>query len=143
MEFGDQMSKHNLIFCDSEVYAKDWIFCFEFLDGRRISIKNDAEKLKKFVRENTDNIFVGYNFRQYDQWILKGICCGINPKFINDKIIFNDVKGWTLLRDYYPPKILFFDAMTEFIGLKKLEGHMGVSIVETTIPFTINRKLSE
>jgi len=135
--------KHDLIFCDSEVYQDDWLFCFEFLNGDRISFHNDQAGLIKFVKEHKNDVFVGYNIRGYDQWILKGICVGMNPKFINDKIIKEDTPGWKVLQGKYPPSFNFYDAMTERIGLKKLEGHMGVSIIECSVPFNIERPLTK
>ena len=50
-------------------------------------IINDPAALEKLHSENVNEIWVGFNSRHYDQYILKGILCGFDPKRINDCII--------------------------------------------------------
>jgi DNA polymerase elongation subunit (family B) len=133
----------DVIFCDTEVYAYDWLVCYKFKNGEQISFHNDRRALIEFVVKHKDDITVGYNIRHYDQYIIQAICAGVEPKFVNDQIIKYKKRGWEVLKNKSVPKFVFFDVMTEQIGLKKLEAHMGLSIIETSVPFDIDRPLTE
>ena len=50
-------------------------------------IIDDIPKLRAFYDENRLNIWVGYNSREYDQYILKGLLLGFDPWYINNEII--------------------------------------------------------
>lgn len=66
-------------------------------------IVNDKAKLEHFYNEHKKEIWAGFNSRNYDQYILKGIMCGFNPKEINDWIILQDKPGYrfsSLFRNY-------------------------------------------
>lgn len=125
-----------LHFFDFEVYHKLWTVVF--IDPQRRQetiIVNDKSKLESYYNQYKNEIFVGFNSRNYDQWIFKGILAGFNPKTVNDWIIVKDRKGWEfsdLLRKF---PINNFDVFTGYNGLKTLEAFMGNDIRETTIPF--------
>ena len=85
-----------LNFFDFEVFRYDWlVVIINPVDRTDIVIVNDAEKLKTYYEEHKNEIWVGYNSRGYDQFILKGILLGFNPKEINDHIIVEGKKGWS------------------------------------------------
>jgi DNA polymerase len=75
---------------------------------------------------------------------LKGILCGFNPKKVNDWIIAEDKPGYrysSLFREY---PLINYDVMPNPpISLKALEAFMGHSIKETSVPFDIDRPLTE
>lgn len=125
-----------LIFFDFEVFQNLWTVVFiDPMKREETVIINDKEKLETFYQEHKNEIFVGYNCRNYDQWIFKSILCGFNPKEVNDWIILKDRKGWEfsdLLRKF---PINTFDVFNGANGLKTLEAFMGNDIRETTIPF--------
>ena len=50
-------------------------------------IIDDPEHLKKFYDNHKSDIWVGFNSKNYDQYILKAILCGFDPKEVNDYII--------------------------------------------------------
>lgn len=105
-------------------------------------IVNDVEQLRDYYNEHKNDIWIGYNSRMYDQYILKAILCGFNPKKMNDWIIVDGRQGWmfsNLLRNY---PLNNYDVMTSFHGLKQLEGFMGNSIKETSVDFNLDRKLT-
>jgi len=105
-------------------------------------IVNDVEKLKKVYEANKNNVWVGYNSRHYDQYILKALLCGFDAKAMNDYIIVKKNPGWkfsSLLRNV---PLNNYDIMTSFHGLKQLEGFMGNSIKESSVPFDIDRELT-
>ena len=133
-----------LIFYDFEVFKHDWlVVLIEPSERKETVIINDPKQFKEFYETHKDHIWIGYNSRNYDQWIAKGILCEFDPKEVNDWIIVKDRKGWEfsdLMRNY---PINNFDVMTSFHGLKQLEAFMGNDIRETSVPFDIDRKLTD
>lgn len=133
-----------LHFIDFEVFAKDWL-CVILDPDREVEtiIVNDRERLVDYYEKYKNEIFVGYNIRHYDQYIMKAIVCGLDPKKMNDWIIVKDKPGWDfsphLLREV---KLNIFDVMTTNDSLKRLEGYMGYNIHETSVDFNIDRKLN-
>ena len=108
-------------------------------------IVNDPAELRRFYDAHKGDIWAGYNSRKYDQFILKTILCGLNPKKCNDWIIVKKQPGHkfaqTLFRDY---PLINYDVMPNPpISLKALEAFMGHSIKETSVPFDIDRPLTE
>lgn len=134
-----------MLFYDFEVFKYDWlVVILDTLNREKIVIVNDVEKLNLVYKNHINDIWVGYNSRHYDQWILKGLLCGFDAKEINDFIILKGKKGFeysTLLRDI---TINNFDvAMPLDGGLKSLEGFLGNDIQESGVSFTIDRKLTQ
>lgn len=132
-----------LIFYDFEVFKYDWLVVFIDPANRdETVIVNDTEALQNFYDNHKKDIWVGYNSRNYDQYIAQAILCGFDPKDVNDYIIVKGRKGWQysdLLKKF---PILNYDAMGGYYGLKVLEGFMGNDIRETSVPFNIDRKLT-
>ena len=106
-------------------------------------IINDPEKLRGYYEKHKSEIWIGYNSRQYDQYIMKGILCGFNPKKVNDHIIVKDLGGWSFSPLFRNSPVYNYDVIVGFHGLKTLEGFMGNDIRETSVPFDIDRKLTE
>lgn len=133
-----------MIFYDFEVFKYDWlVVMIDFFDQSETVIINDAAALEKFYTQHKQNIFVGFNSRNYDQYILKGILCGLDPKEINDFIIVKGRKGWEFSNVLRDVPLINFDIMPPFLGLKTLEGFMGNNIKETSVSFDIDRKLTD
>lgn len=135
-----------LNFYDFEVFKHDWMVVVinPVTRDERVII-NDADALTALYDERKRDIWVGYNNLHYDQFIFKGILCGFDPKAINDFIIAEGHKGWqysSLLRKVYMVNYDVFHHRTDR-GLKTLEAYMGNDICETTVPFDIDRKLTE
>lgn len=133
-----------MLFYDFEVFSHDWLVVIKDTDSRATyKIVNDIEALKEFYERNKDNIWIGFNSRSYDQYILKGLLLGMDPKKINDHIIVKNLGGWQYSSLFNKIQLYNFDIMTDrFKGLKQLEGFMGNDIRETTVDFNINRKLT-
>lgn len=131
---------------DCEVFHSDWMFVFidtEDLTKRKI-IVNDPEELLSFYEENKNEVFAGYNARSYDQFILKAILCGEDPKKVNDYIIVSGMKGGNYSKKFKDIDILIYDCMIDKMkSLKQLEAFMGNDIRETSVSFDIKRKLTE
>lgn len=135
-----------LNFYDFEVFKHDWMVVVinPVTHDERVII-NDADALTALYEERKRDIWVGYNNLHYDQFIFKGILCGFDPKEINDFIIVEGHKGWqysSLLRKLYMVNYDVFHPRTDR-GLKTHEAYLGNDICETTVPFDIDRKLTE
>lgn len=135
-----------LNFYDFEVFKHDWMVVVinPVTHDERVII-NDADALTALYEGHKREIWVGYNNLHYDQFIFKGILCGFDPKAINDFIIAEGHKGWqysSLLRKVYMVNYDVFHRKTDR-GLKTLEAYLGNDICETTVPFDIDRKLTE
>lgn len=134
-----------MIFFDFEVFKYDWIVTFINTDPWEITtIENDREELEKFYEKQKNNLFAGFNSRNYDVYIMQGILADFDPKKINDFIIEEGQRGYkfsSLLRKF---PIFNYDVMGNIDrGLKVFEGFMGHSIKETSVPFDIDRKLTK
>lgn len=134
-----------MIFYDFEVFKLDWLVVFKDTSSRETTvITNDKEALENFLKDHKGAIFVGYNSRNYDQWIFKGILAGFNPKEINDWIILKGRKGWEFSNVLRKFNFINYDVYQNIDrGLKFFEGSMGNDIRESSVSFDINRKLTD
>lgn len=142
------LNGYRTIVYDCEVFHSDWLFVFK--DGEDYaSFWNDPEALKDYIDDNADALFVGYNSSRYDQYILKSILAGCDPeqvKEVNDYIIGTDNLPWEhpYLDDFYYP-FNDVDLMKDTqmgTSLKSIEGHAGMSVEESNVPFDIDRELT-
>ncbi len=134
-----------MIFYDFEVFKYDWLVVLIDLDAKKETvIINNRDQLQQFYDQHKGVIWAGYNSRHYDQYILKAILCGFDPKEVNDWIIVEERPGYrfsSLLRNF---PLINYDVMPNPpISLKTLEAFMGHSIKETSVPFDIDRPLTE
>lgn len=133
-----------MVFYDFEVFLHDWlVVIIDMVNREEHVIVNNAEELKDFFDKHRNDIWIGYNSRHYDQYILKGILCGFNPKEINDHIIVENKSGYSFSNLFRKIQVNNFDIMSSFHSLKQLEGFMGNMIKESDIDFNIQRKLTE
>lgn len=134
----------HILFYDFEVFKRDWIVVFIDMQAQKETvIVNDKNQLEDFYRAHKNDIWTGFNSRHYDQYILKGILCGFDPKEINDWIIVKDEPGWKFSSAMREFPLNNYDVMQNIDrGLKVFEGFMGNDIRETSILFNIDRKLT-
>ena len=117
-----------------------------------------VDKIKDLIEAHLGDIWVGYNCEHYDKPMSHGILTG---KLINETKCFEfsnaiinaqdaDTPMFGVLRkfnidDYYSSPILSYDVMGDgsFMSLKQNEGFMGMDIVESVVPFDIERPLTE
>ena len=135
-----------MLFFDFEVFIKDWLVVILDMDNRKEHvIINSSSDLKQFYQEHKTDIWVGFNNHHYDDYILKGILCDMNPKEINDHIIIKEKAGWTFSNLFRSIPLLSYDVFQAKIdrGLKFFEGSLGNMVKESSIPFDIPRKLTE
>lgn len=133
-----------MLFFDFEVFKYDWlVVAIDPVEQREFVIVNNKGALEDLYKQYKKDIWVGYNCRNYDQYILKGIMLGFNPKTINDWIIVKQRKGWEYSSMFNKIPLYLYDAMPNIpVSLKVLEGFMGKNIHETSVPFDIDRKLN-
>lgn len=133
-----------MLFYDFEVFKYDWLVVVLDMEAQKEHvIINDKAKLEALYEAHKFDIWTGFNSRHYDQYILKAILCGFNPKEVNDFIIVEHNDGWMFsgLLKQFP--LNNYDVMpSQPIGLKTLEGFLGSNIKETDVDFNINRKLT-
>lgn len=134
-----------MVFYDFEVFKYDWLVVILDMDNQKEHvIINNPSELDSFHQEHINDIWVGFNNVHYDQYILKGILCGLDPKEINDFIIVQDIAGWKFSPLFKQIKLINYDVMLRTDrGLKTFEGFLGNNIKETTVPFDIDRKLTD
>lgn len=133
-----------MIFYDFEVFKYDWlVVLIDVLNRKETVIVNNRNQLEEFYQKNKGEIWIGFNSRHYDQYILKGILAGFNPKEINDYIIVRDQPGWRFSSVFRDFPLNNYDVMSGIDrGLKAFEGFMGNDICESSVPFDIDRKLT-
>lgn len=137
-----------LIVYDVEVFAYDYLVTLkDKKTGYKTRIWNDNEAVKACINE--EDVFVGFNSKHYDQFMIKAICCGFSPqevKQVNDYIIGGG-QGWEcpMLQDHFFRfnNVDIKDDMQMGLSLKAIEGHLGMSVRESSVPFDINRPLTE
>lgn len=134
-----------MVFYDFEVFKYDWLVVIIDVTNRKEHvIINSKEELEAVYEAHKYDIWVGYNSRHYDQYILKCILCGLNPKECNDYIIVQNGEGWQFSNLFNRIPLNNYDVMPNPpIGLKTLEGFLGSNIKETEVPFDIDRKLNK
>lgn len=146
----DVLDEYEIWVYDAEVFCADWLFVFKnHATGEHVAIWNDNDELRDFMEEHEDALFVGFNSKRYDQYILKGIVKGLPPeeiKSINDWIIGTENLPWE-----HPALEGFFyqfndvDLMNDVqfgTSLKSFEAHSGMSVEESSVDFTVDHALS-
>lgn len=133
-----------ILFYDFEVFKYDWLVCCcDPINQEWTVIKNDQVELGLFFEKHKTDIWVGYNSRNYDQYIFKGIMLGFNPYDISKWIVELNRKGWEYSSAFNKIQLFNYDCMPSIANsLKQLEGFMGNDMRETTVPFSIDRELN-
>ena len=92
-------------------------------------------------------MYIGFNSKHYDQYIIKAITYGYSPeevKQVNDYIIGGG-QGWQCpLLDFFFKfnNVDIRDDTQQGLFLKAIEGHLGMSVKESSVPFDIDRPLT-
>lgn len=132
-----------MIFYDFETFRHDWlVVLINPVDKAEKVIVNDVNELQRFYDKYKNDIWVGYNSRHYDQYILKALLCGFDAWEINDWLINERGAGWqfsSLLNKIF---LINYDVAPLNKSLKQLEGFQGHNIHESEVDFKIDRKLT-
>ena len=133
-----------LTFYDFEVFRYNWMVVLidpEHIDTP-VEVVDDTDAITAYYESHVNDIWVGFNSRHYDQYILKGILTGCKPWDINEHIIIKHQPGWSyssLLRKIF---LINYDVMPLNSSLKQLEGMQGHNIYESGVDFRIDRPLT-
>lgn len=133
-----------ILFYDFEVFKHDWLVVFLDMEAQEERVLvNDRERLVAFYEANKERVWVGFNSREYDAYILKALILGFDPKEVNDFIIQEGRRGWQYSDLFRSIPLNNYDVMQNVDrGLKVFEGFMGSSIQESSVPFDIQRRLT-
>lgn len=134
-----------LLFYDYEVFKYDWlVVVINPIEKWERVIVNNRQELVELHHKHQGDIWVGFNSREYDQYIHKGIICGFDSYKISDYIINKKNRGWKFSKLFNQIEFNNYDAYKGKgdHSLKTLEAFMGHNIKETSVPFDIDRKLT-
>lgn len=150
------MDTSKLLFYDIEVFERDALVVFMDIDGNEVAHYwnnrnrekvEDPSGFEDVPKLITGKVLAGYNNYSYDDHILTAMMNSArsDPKIlkaINDTIISSVKYDATK-----SPLITSIDTMQQIDvshpSLKQIEGNMGMSIVESSVPFDIQRPLTD
>ncbi len=130
------------IIIDFEVLSKCgfWMCCMkDYKTEKEHIIINDRDEFLRVFNKNKDSVWIGYNIKGYDQWIMKAIIAGIDPCKISEKLIEQNISPYAVDRSLNRIPIYIFELNDSYRSLKELELFMGEDIRESTIPFDLDR----
>jgi hypothetical protein len=130
------------LFYDIEVFAHDAFVVFKDIDKKLIKVfHNNFVQLSDFIKDKT---LVGYNNYHYDDKIMIYMLDLKTPqqiKDLNDRIIGGEDVRF-IGRQKFNSLDCFQQIDVSMPSLKKVEGNMGRMILESSVPFTIDRPLT-
>lgn len=135
---------------DLEVFQYDWIAVFRNPDEKTHTvIHNDNHRLRLFLSDPA-LVLGGFNNKHYDNHILMTMLNGgsnVEVKKHNDWIIKEKQEGrdFPFIRGMRRPFNAFDlrdDTVDPGLSLKAIEGNLGMNIVESSVPFDIDRPLT-
>lgn len=131
----------DVIVADTEVFSKYFLLVAKTLTDKQTHILETREQVTDFYNQHRDAIWCFYN-SGYDQYIIKGIILGKNPKPISDFIVHRGLPGYQYSSEFDNVPMNCFDIQQQRVSLKVLEAFMGEDICETTVPFDLDRELT-
>ena len=130
------------IIIDFEVLSKGgfWMCCMkDYKTKKEHIIVNNRDELIRVYNKNKDSIWIGYNIKGYDQWILKSIIAGLDPCKVSEKLIEQKLSGWQIDRNLHKVPLYIFEINDTYRSLKELELFMGEDIRESSVSFNLDR----
>ena len=133
-----------MIFYDFEVFRHDWlVVIINPVTQTEKVIVNDVKKLQRYYDRHKNDIWVGFNSRHYDQYILKALLCGFDAWEMNEHLITRNMPGWAFSSLLRKIPLINYDVAPLNQSLKQLEGFQGHNIHESGVDFRIDRKLTK
>ena len=147
-----------MLIYDYEVFKHDTLLGILNEETGEVTQVWDIPKIKDLVEDGLNNIWIGYNCEHYDKILSHGIlsgklttpgkvfeCSNAIIKAQDDDTPIFGILGKFGIPDYYSSPILSYDVMGDgsFMSLKQNEGFMGMDIVESVVPFDLDRPLTE
>lgn len=147
-----------MLIADYEIFKKNSLLGVLDTETGNIYQMWDIKDIKEFIQKHLSEIWVGYNSENYDKILAHGMLIGkiITPEqafAVSNAIIKRQDEDIPLFQtlnklhidNYYNSKILMYDLLGDgaFFSLKQLEGFLGMDIVESVVPFDLDRELTE
>ena len=133
----------SLHFIDFEVFMYDWLCVIANpITKTETVIVNNSDELRAYYDQFKNEIFIGYNIREYDSYIFKGILAGFNPYEINEHIITKGLKGYQFSNVFREYPLITYDLLQLNTSLKQLEAMQGHNVYESDVDFRLKRKLT-
>lgn len=135
---------------DVEVFKYNWLVVIKDKEsGERQIVWDDADALEAAL-DNDNYVYIGFNSKAYDQFIVKGILYGLKQtelKRLSDDLVKGH-NGWEHPLMKNQPYLAFNnvdirDDMYMALSLKAIEGHLGLPIRESSVDFNIDRPLTD
>lgn len=134
---------------DIEVFSDDWIVVFRDPESHTHTvIHNDNYHLRAFL-EQPDIVIGGFNNKHYDDYIVLTMLLGgsnVEVKKHNDHIIGGGAPWEYPFIQFKKKPFKSFDLRDDIpdqgISLKAIEGNLKLPIVESSVPFDIDRPLT-
>ena len=134
---------------DLEVFKHGWLAAFKDTNtGEFHDFINAPEDLKEWM-DSQKLILCGWNNKHYDNHINKAMYHDFtieDIKELNDWIIAGN-QGWDWPKwNYHKQTFQAYDIKDDMpitLGLKEIEGNLGLPIVESSVPFDLDRPLTE
>ena len=147
-----------MLVADYEIFKRDSLLGVLDIETDKVYQMWNISDIKDFIRHNLAEIWIGYNSENYDKILAHGILKGkiTTPERafeVSNAIIMSQDNDTPLFKtlnklhidDYYKSEILMYDLLGDgaFFSLKQLEGFLGMDIVESVVPFDLDRPLTE
>ena len=146
-----------ILVADYEIFKKDSLLGVLDIDTNEIHQMWGVEEIRTFIRDHLEDIWIGFNSDNYDKILAHGMLTGkiTTPEKafeVSNAIIKTQDDDSPLYQtlaklgmdDYYQSEILMYDLLGDgaFFSLKQLEGFLGMDIVESVVPFDLDRALT-
>lgn len=133
---------NKLLFYDIECFKFDSLVVFKDIDNQVVWYSwNKFDGLFSLI---TNHVLIGYNNYHYDDYMLTMMMKGVSQeelKQLNDELIGGMDVGFKVSEFIH--SLDCFQELSMKPSLKKIEGNMGKSIKESSVPFDIDRPLTE
>lgn len=147
--------KDQIMFYDIEVFKYGWSVVFKNQGRKKTFVCKDDSgitnlALRKFLLDHP-LVLCGFNSKHYDDHVLHAMTEGRSRaeiKELNDWIIEHEQQGWTWPGFQAKQDRIFHsfdlrDDMPINVSLKSAAGNMGKPIVESSVPFDLDRELTD
>lgn len=147
-----------MLVADYEIFKKDNLLGVLDIETNNMYQMWNISEIKNFIKDHLGEIWIGYNSENYDKILAHGMITNkiTTPERafeVSNTIIKSQDDNVPLFKtlnklgidDYYQSKILMYDLLGDgaFFSLKQLEGFLGMDIVESVVPFDLDRPLTE
>lgn len=140
-----------ILIYDIEVFKYNWIVVFRNpeAEDNHIVIENNNYQLREFLAQ-PDIVIGGFNNKHYDDWILLTMINGGDNDRVKEHndFIIGGANGWEYpFISFQKKPFKSFDLRDDIpdkgLSLKAIEGNLNLPVVESSVPFDIDRPLTD